>query len=532
MNKTIILILISTILLCSSIELKAEVTEQDCNQKEKMSLITHDIFNLQDPDTIFLHRWANFFHIKTKNKTVFNEAAFFTKKCEIDLEDLKELERHLRSQKYIKDSRVSYKEQLDIVEIETWDNWSLMPTIDFGRKGGKNKYAIGIKDRNFLGLGIDAELESFTNDQRSGYKFSSHFPLFLSNNIDASIRFTSNDDGKSEAVFINKKFVSFDTQNAFHIGFNNFEQIDTQYKNGDVFSQYGHKQKLSTATWNWLKKDSANDTLRFGVGFTSEEHNFINTSNTPPLVNVYIPKDREFNYPFFNVEFLQKDYRKLTNLNLINHIEDFNFGWHVSSKLGTGLGSNSPSIIWQSSVAKGIDIFKNNYWFVTASLEGETYNSSNNESRTLLSISNEYFHKINSKWGGYLKNVSKFSKGQFKDSPVVLGGETGLRGYPLQYQHGNNSTLFTMEARYYPQINLYKLLEVGGAAFIDTGKVFGQTQYAQSQSSWMTSVGLGARFYSTQTSEARVIHVDIVKPMSSDANVNGIEFRITTKHSF
>ncbi len=102
----------------------------------------------------------------------------------------------------------------------------------------------------------------------------------------------------------------------------------------------------------------------------------------------------------------------------------------------------------------------------------------------------------------------------------------------MQYQHGNHTTLFTLEARYYPHINIYKLIEVGGAFFIDSGRVYGQAENGIEQDSWMTSVGVGARFYSSQTSEAQVIHVDVVKPMSSDNNVNGVEFRITTKHSF
>ena len=44
----------------------ANATDDNCNQKDKIELKTYDIFNLEDPDTIFLHRWANFFHIKTK----------------------------------------------------------------------------------------------------------------------------------------------------------------------------------------------------------------------------------------------------------------------------------------------------------------------------------------------------------------------------------------------------------------------------------------------------------------------------------
>ncbi|MAG44526.1 hypothetical protein CL633_01420, partial [bacterium] len=440
----------------------ANATDDNCNQKDKIELKTYDIFNLEDPDTIFLHRWANFFHIKTKNKTLYNEAAFFIKKCDVSQEDLEELERHLRSKKYIRDARVTRNDNSDKITVETWDNWSLMPTVDFGRKGGKNKYAIGIKDRNFLGLGIDAELESFTNDQRSGYKFKTHFPLFLNNNINAQVNLTNSDDGTSESVFIQKDFVSFDTNNAFNIGFDNFRQIDTQYKLGKTYNQFEHNQRYSTASWQWLKNDSNEDTLRFGIGFTNEQHEFsaINEIQNPDLISV-VPSNREFIYPYLSVEYLQKDFRKLSNLNLINHIEDFNLGWNLTTQVGTDIGNTdtSPTLLWQSSLTKGIEIFDDTFWFISATLDGEIYSDSNNANRTVLSVNNEYFHKLNDSWGAYLKNNSQFSENQFQDNPIVLGGETGLRGYPLQYRHGDHSTQFTAEARYYPHINIYKLLE-------------------------------------------------------------------------
>jgi len=271
MKKHFVISLFATSLFCLTCRVQAaDATEVNCNQKDKIELKTNDIFNLEDPDTIFLHRWANFFHIKTKNKTLYNEAAFFIKKCDVSQADLEELERHLRGKKYIRDARVTRNENYDKITVQTWDNWSLMPSIDFGRKGGKNKYAIGIKDRNFLGLGIDSELESFTNDQRSGYKFKTHFPLFLNNNINAQINLTNSDDGTSESVFIKKGFVSFDTRNAFNIGFDNFMQVDTQYKLGKTYNKFEHIQRYSTASWQWLKNDSKEDTLRFAIGFTNE----------------------------------------------------------------------------------------------------------------------------------------------------------------------------------------------------------------------------------------------------------------------
>lgn len=508
--------------------------EAACDQTKNINYITYDVFDLTDEKSIFLHHWANFLHIKTKQKTLINESAFFLERCQLSNDDLLEIERHFRGQKFIRDASVAFGEDGKI-DLATWDNWTLMPTADFGRKGGENKFAFGIKDSNLLGLGVDAEIEYFSDDQRSGYKFKTKFPLYLRNNITASIRLADNDDGSSTAVLLEKDFVSFNTQNAYQIGFENFEQIDTQYKDGLEATQFFHNKQFSTIKWRWLYANSEKDLLRLGVGFTNDKHTFSNVFGSNfSIIDYPLPADREFNYPFFTVEYLQKDYRKLTNLNLIDQIEDFNLGWNGTLKIGTDIGSqhNSPILLWQSYLSKGIAVNDNTFWFFNARYEGETYNRGKFKNRSSLTLDVEYFHKFNLNWAGYFNNETQWSKNQYLDTPMVLGGESGLRGFPLQYQHGESSTRFTLEARYYPHINIYKLLELGGAAFIDVGRVFNQTEPAPNPAQWLSSIGIGARLYSSHSSEARVIHFDIIKPITSSLNVNSVEFRITTKHSF
>jgi hypothetical protein len=72
--------------------------DNECDQTPKVRFKTNDIFDLDDPDTIFVHYWANFFHIKTKDITLGNESAFFIRKCDITQADIDELERHFRKQ--------------------------------------------------------------------------------------------------------------------------------------------------------------------------------------------------------------------------------------------------------------------------------------------------------------------------------------------------------------------------------------------------------------------------------------------------
>jgi hypothetical protein len=534
-------------LLASASALATE--EPQCDQSSKVSFETNDIFDLSEPDTIILHQWANILHYNTRPGTLVNESAFFLKKCEITEPDLAELERHLRNLSYLRDALVTQDDDGRIL-VKTWDNWSLTPTIDFGREGGVNEYALGIKDHNLFGLGINADIEYFKNEQRSGYKLKTSFPLFLGQNINADIRLSNNDDGSSHSIFLTKDFVSFDTPYAYRFGFDNFNQIDTIRQNGTTITQFNHDQSLTTIHWKKLYSDTEYSTLRFGLGYSRESHLFYDQnltaipSNNGPL----LPKNREFNYPFASMEYLQKDFRELVNFNLINQIEDFNLGWHGNLILGADIGASSndynrnndslfsPSILYKASLSKGIEIAKSGFLFFNAYAEGERYSEKITNNRTFFRFSTEYFHTINDYWAGYIKNENTFSNKQFFDRPVAIGGESGVRGYPLQYQHGANTSQLSLEARYYPRINIYKFFELGGAAFIDIGKAYGDSILSSTSPNTnpntLASMGIGARLYSTHSSESQVIHFDIIKPLSTDTNVSNLEFRVTTKQSF
>ncbi|MFT4938986.1 MAG: hemolysin activation/secretion protein [Paraglaciecola sp.] len=114
--------------------------------------------------------------------------------------------------------------------------------------------------------------------------------------------------------------------------------------------------------------------------------------------------------------------------------------------------------------------------------------------------------------------------------PNAIGGNNGVRGYPLQYQHGEQSALLSAETRYYPNLNLYKLFDVG---FVDAGKARSGNFAALNESnSIIASVGLGARIYSSRSSYRNVVHIDIAKPMTNSIHIDSWEWRLQVKHSF
>lgn len=466
--------------------------------------------------------------------TLENEAAFFIEQCDKNISDMAELERHLRSRKYLRDAKVTSDETVENITVTTWDNWSLMPTISFGRQGGESTHSFGIKERNLLGLGIDAEIKTFNNSQRKGYKFKTTIPLFQKKNIDLSLRFADNDDGTQQSLFLQKHFASFHTQIAYNIGFDEEKRNDTIYQNDDELTIFSHEISFKHLEYAWLDYNNSDALLRYHVGITQDKHAFTSideegTASSPEL----LPQSRDFLYPWIGIDYIEKNFRKLTNIHLITQIEDFNHGWQFSSRIGISDGTkeNNAWALFEANIDKGFEIHEKALLLMNIALSGDIYN--HQDHRFLLNLNTEYFYNIDPNWGFYLSNTNVISKNQYLDQPVTIGGNTGLRGFPLQYQHGEHSIKVTSEIRYYPHINLYKLFDLAGAAFFDTGRAFGDSIAKNSEDDWLYSVGIGARLYSPHSAgNHQVIHIDFAFPQSNNPDIDTFEIRVEAKQSF
>ena len=516
-----------------------ETQAVECSQPSQNVIFNpQTIFDENEEGFMFLHRWANALHIDTKTVTLENESAFFLNKCAKNYADMAELERHLRSKKYLRDAEVTSDDMAENITVTTWDNWSLMPTISFGRQGGENSYSFGIKERNLLGFGIDAEIETYKNSQREGYKITSTIPLFKKQNIDIKLRYADNDDGHQQYLFLQKHFVSFYTNTAYIVGFNEEVRNDIIYQNDTELAVFAHNISYKNAEYAWLNYNNDTDMMRYRVGITQDLHKFSYTDNAyNNPYSTYLPEDRDFLYPWVGFEYIEKDFKKLTNIHLITQIEDFNHGWQFDSSLGISNGNkeNGAWALFQANVKKGFEVQDHGLILMNVALTGDLYDQQDH--RLLLNTNAEYFYNFNTNWSFYFNNVNVLSKNQYLDQPVVVGGDTGLRGFPLEYQHGEHSVKFTSEIRYYPHINILKLIDLAGVAFIDTARTFGKIEAEGAldniENGWLSSAGIGARLYSPHAGGGHhVIHIDFVFPQSNNSNVNDFEIRLEAKQSF
>ena len=118
------------------------------------------------------------------------------------------------------------------------------------------------------------------------------------------------------------------------------------------------------------------------------------------------------------------------------------------------------------------------------------------------------------------------------DNLVELGGDTGLRGYPLRYQTGDSKIVLTAEQRYFTDWYPFKLFRVGGAIFFDVGRTWGVNPVGEPSLGWLKDVGFGLRLGATRASGRDVIHIDVAFPLDGDPSIDSVQLIIQSKRSF
>ena len=118
------------------------------------------------------------------------------------------------------------------------------------------------------------------------------------------------------------------------------------------------------------------------------------------------------------------------------------------------------------------------------------------------------------------------------DQQVLLGGDTGLRGYPLRYQAGEGRWLFTAEQRLFTNWYPFQLFNVGGAVFYDMGQTWGRDPLGTPSQGLLKDVGFGLRFGNGRSALGNVLHFDVAFPLDGDRSIQGVQFIVETKRRF
>jgi hemolysin activation/secretion protein len=151
---------------------------------------------------------------------------------------------------------------------------------------------------------------------------------------------------------------------------------------------------------------------------------------------------------------------------------------------------------------------------------------------TQIGVNARYYNQISEKRLFFMKLDASWGNNLDLDNLVELGGDSGLRGYPLRYQTGDSRMLLTIEQRVFTDWYPWRLFRVGGAVFADIGRTWGDNPIGVTSFGWLKNIGFGLRLGRTRSSARDVIHIDIAFPLDGDPTIDSVQLLIESKRGF
>ena len=495
-----------------------------------------NIFNLADPkDDTKLFRLADRLHIRTR-KDVIRHQLLFKPGERYSRRVLDESERILRNDGYFYDAWIQpirYHDGKVDLRVTTKDVWTLNPGFNFGRSGGSNSTGVQIQDTNILGTGADLKLSHTSTVDRSESQLSLSDQHALGSWTSYSLNFANLSDGHLREFTVQQPFYSFDTRHAAGVYGLNDLQTDSLWDRGQVIDQFQDLHQGAQVYTGWSSGLQNGWVRRWSTGLTYDEHRFAPVSTWTGVTA--IPPDRRFLYPWAQFDLVEDDYLKLWNHDEIARTEDFYLGTALSVRAGwadAAAGSSQSAFIFQSNASRG---FRDGgastlllYWdFSGRVTDGALHNG-------MMDASVRYYAEQSRNWLFFTTLSGTKGWRLDLDDQILLGGDNGLRGYPLRYQDGATRALFTVEQRYFTDWYPFRLFRVGAAVFFDAGRTWGNSSVPLAQPSLgvLKDAGFGLRFGNARSGLGNVVHVDLAFPFSGDRTIKKVQFLVQTEKSF
>ena len=500
----------------------------------EIRIVNQNIFDLEDPkEDTTLFRLANRLHITTREEVIRRQLLFgsgdrYSKRL------MEESERLLRSARYLYDASirpVAYHDGKVDVEVRTRDVWTLNPGISFGRHGGENTAGIEIEELNLLGWG-----QSISASHKSGIDRDENLVEFKDANLGGSrvnlqASYANNSDGSRHELLVDRPFYSLDTRRAGGIALADDEHVDSLYDLGEIVDQFREQRRFADlyAGLSPGLRDGWAHRLTFGVTFDERQFQALPEADATNLV----PEDRKLVYPWIGFDLVENSYLKLKNHDEIERTEDFFLGTRITGRLGLSdpaFGADRSAVVFAAAAGHGLSPTPASTLLYSASLSGRYEDG--DARNTLLDAGIRYYTQQSHNWLFFATLQGTAGHNLDLENQILLGGDSGLRGYPLRYQGGEARALLTLEQRYFTDWYPFRLFRVGAAAFIDTGRTWGETPLSTPSLGLLKDIGIGLRLGSSRSGLGNIIHIDLAFPLDGDPSISKVQLLVETKQRF
>lgn len=519
----------------------AEPAVPDGAELERLGAVIGDvvvynenIFDLEDPrESKQLYRLANKLHIRTKPH-VIRQQLLFKSGDPYSQRLIDESARILRSARYLYDASirpVAFKDGRVDLAVTTRDVWTLNPGLSFSRKGGENTTGVELEELNLLGTGTDLELSHVSGVDRDSTLLEYKDRHVFDSWVRVRAAYADLSDGSFKALEVERPFYALDSRWTAGVFLQDDEHTQPLYDLGKVVEEFASHQKFASAFWGWSDGLRNGWVRRWRVGATYDESEFSELrGSTPPTL---LPENRKLVYPWLGFELVQNDFDTFRNHDQIGRTEDFHLGARLSALLGYAdhaYGADRSAWIFSARASHGSGSGDRSALLLSSTLEGRL--ESGELRNTVLDTAARYYVRQSERRLFFTTLEASVGRALDLDTQILLGGDNGLRGYPLRYQGGEARALLTVEQRYFTDWYPFRLVRVGAAAFFDIGRTWGESPVTTPSRGLLKDVGIGLRFGNSRSGLGNIIHVDLAFPLDGDSSIEDVQILVETKERF
>jgi hypothetical protein len=499
-----------------------------------------EVQNIFDPaipeEDRHLFRLANRLH-RTTRPSVIEELILFRPGDRYSRGKIEESERLLRASHFFYDPAiraVRYQDNRVDLEVVGQDLWTLKGGVGVGRSGGANSTRFQIEDTNLFGTGKVLNLERTSNVDRTSTLLHFEDPNVTGRRLKVGLDYSSNSDGSLRAFEFDRPFYSLDASWAAGVSARSEDRVDSIYQLGHATDQFHHRQELGEVFGGLSAGRHSEHIHRWTAGFT-----FLRDRFSPALDRSFpssLPADRTLSFPWVAFDALPDEYSKTRNFNQIGRVEDLSLGGRYHVRLGwslPALGAERSEAVFDGSATWACRSAKTAA--STLLISGEASGRLGSDGgRNVLAGGRAQLYRRNFGEQLFLASLeADVAHALDPETQLLLGGDSGLRGYPLRYQDGDRRVLLTLEQRIFTDWYPFRLFHVGAAAFFDAGRTWWSgPERGAPNLGLLKDVGLGLRLGSRRSAHGSVVHLDAAFPLDGDPSIRRVQFLVTTRAGF
>jgi outer membrane protein assembly factor BamA len=408
----------------------------------------------------------------------------------------------------------------------------LSPGISSGRTGGTNDRKYNLQDTNFLGWGKTLQDYRGTTVDRTSNTVGWVDPNVFGSRWTSTLAYADSSDGSQRSVLVTRPFFSLDAPWSTKISAVSFDRTISRYNLGNIVDQFADHEnsyELSGGVSNglvdgWVK--------RWTFGMRYDRNLFLPAPITTVPARL-LPPDRTLSYPFMGFDIMQDAYQKVGDQNQIGRAEDLYFGTEVTGEIGHAsgvFGADRDAIMLSAKALHGFDLPHEQQLFLTSDFSSRLEGG---HARNLIAdAAAKYYWRGREDWLLYAAFSGTTTYRLDPEMQLLLGGDNGLRGYPLRFESGTSRALFTLEQRVFTDWYPFRLVRVGAAVFAAVGRTWGTGVIGNSDPGLLQDVGIGLRLGNTRSGLGNVLHVDFAFPLTDVAGIQKVQFLVQTMQSF